>query len=306
MRIEYLIIAIFLIPLCALSQGISITTNENEGCIKAFNEAEEYFLKSSSTASNMFDSVIEMLRLSKNTYKQCIHYSITLRNSIKKAMIKYSSLIEAINTLIDYLKNNAVASAVVIQEIIKDLYNSNYKGIENTVITILNTIDADYKVEIPETKSEYVSNAKSFLMNFLKYARMIPEKTPKKCNEHIDILLGHFLESLMMIWTGRDLLGGVDKFLGLDEKISSFTDSCPETALHMAGGYFPTEWFKADVIIMNIIQRSGLIAANGYNLYIAYGSKNWPKAGAWLGLALFNMFAPITIDEDLLPTVYNS
>ncbi len=275
-----------------------------EGLARAFGE-----LRHNST-ENKGRLALSMLSATKIAYKSCIFYTVDLPSSIKKSMQAYSSLGEAIGALANFAGSNSGDTSLAINEILAGINNKDVKRLQYMLriligMIVKNTKKGDVTEGVQTSRTLGLAQTKDGIVSFVKYSGLLSPRTPQACLVRVDALVQQALEAGSMIWTLSDLLRGIEKLLSLDEHIEGMMTTCPELTQHVVDLVIHSPHFEWTSIAQNVFKRSGLIGSNFYNAYIAIESKNWGKVGAWLGLGIFNVFSPISYDDELLSSVYD-
>jgi hypothetical protein len=299
-----------LIPMGTLDY-LSIKIND-VACIKGYrglNEAVREFRVGS--MQEVLDSTMAVLSSSKAVYTQCLSYSTTLQLIVNKAMTKYSSLGEAVNSLCGYILSHSDQALLAFQEILGAITNQDVNRLQYVFKLLLDAMagkegEGQERRGSGRGKNEFPHKAKDFAINFLQHSGLLPKHTPETCLVRIEAVLNQVLEAGTLIWTLSDVFKGVDRLFRLDDTMRELLQVCPETLLRILELLYNQQWLEANTLFQNVMQRSGLIASNAYNAFVAFGSSHWSKLGAWLGLAVFNLLSPVPYDDSLLPSVYNS
>jgi len=242
------------------------------------------------------DLSLKLLTSTKNTYKNCLKYSVELPLSLKKSMDSYNNLGDAFSALVNFIKNNSDNSSLAINEIIKGILNKDYDRIQYVMRILLNSLISQNAPNgnIQLTKPDFTYKFKQineFIENFIKYSGII--SPVNSCTNSMENIIKQLFESFYSIYKLENPLQGIEKLLSIDTILYEISNNCPTsqfTSIWQA--FMNADWVQYYQIFNNVMNRSGLIGSNGFNAYMAIMSKNWGKAGAWLGLVVFNAISP--------------
>lgn len=263
----------------------------NSSCLNAYSKVREMYpaaCKKEISASAFYAAMRE-------GYLNCLE---ELYDS-SASQIKYSKLKQVFVEFMDSLGIDADIMEILMTTVL-GRYADRLKHILNFTAGFLFT---EPTKEIATINLDVPAGARLFADNFLRYSGFA-ENTSKACLSQIYILIQQIFESLWAMWTLGDPLGGVQTFLDLDIHAETMANVCPPSLQSSWNNFWAGSWTLSYNVFQNVIRKSGVIISSGLNGIMAAAKLNLAKAGAWLGITVYNIFSAGLYDESLLPNPY--
>eukprot|EP00826_Nyctotherus_ovalis_P050033 TRINITY_DN6091_c0_g3_i7.p1 TRINITY_DN6091_c0_g3~~TRINITY_DN6091_c0_g3_i7.p1 ORF type:complete len:304 (+),score=46.75 TRINITY_DN6091_c0_g3_i7:85-912(+) len=247
----------------------------NSSCFDAYNKIRDMYpaaCKKEVDASTFYAAM-------KGGYLACLGELYDLNTS----QIKYSSLKQV---SIEFMSSLGIDSDIMELMVIKVIgrYADRLKQFLSFIVGFL---VAESTKETTHISLDVPASARLFTDNFLRYSGLI-ENASKACQSQIDILIQQIFESICAVWISSDPLSGVQTFLDLNTHFETLVNVCPPSLQSSWNNFWAGSWTLSYNVFQNVIRRSGVIVSSGLNGIMAATKMNLAKAGAWLGIAVYN------------------
>ncbi len=225
------------------------------------------------------------------TFYDCLnHTELTSSGIVPNVFDKFGNLYDVLAHLLQYAKTNKKSTVAAVISFVKALKSRDFeKAFTAALSSIQGVLLTKTGSSIPRKLHENADpTPTNFVLNFLMYSGSLSTTFPSYCISSLDEMLQTLWGPLYDFYTLRALHTPLRKLFALPQQFKSFMADCAHPlAESWKSLLHPTSWVQH--IFANLNVNFDAIKTNVENTEFALAEKDWNKAGAWVGLLLYNI-----------------